>query len=66
MKIYVNGEEKEFASGITMEQLIILLQLIPANIVAECSGRILNKEEYPTHVLNEDDKVELIRFVGGG
>jgi len=66
MKITCNGEIKEIPQGITLVSFIRDLELNPDTVVAECDGRIIKRDEFDTLVLSEGNKLELIRFVGGG
>jgi len=66
MKIICNGEKKEVAPGIKLGELIITLELNPDTVVAECDGRIIQRQEYDSFELSENSQLELIRFVGGG
>ncbi|MFO7606254.1 MAG: sulfur carrier protein ThiS [Desulfurivibrionaceae bacterium] len=66
MKIVCNGKEKEVRDGLTIEELIVDLELNPDTVVAECNGGIVLREDYPDRQLSEGSVLELIRFVGGG
>ncbi|MCA1764761.1 MAG: sulfur carrier protein ThiS [Desulfobulbaceae bacterium] len=66
MKIVCNGKEKEVRDGLTVEELIVDLELNPDTVVAECNGAIVLREDYPDQQLSEGSVLELIRFVGGG
>lgn len=66
MKIICNGNEMAVREGITLEELILELQLNPDTVVAECDSRIVLREEYAQKTLGEGAVLELIRFVGGG
>lgn len=66
MKIVCNGKEKEVRDGLTIEELIVDLELNPDTVVAECNGAIVLREDYPDRQLSEGSVLELIRFVGGG
>lgn len=66
MQIVCNGEKREISQGLTVAEYIRQTGLEPDSVVAECDGRILNREEYDTMVLAEGAVLELIRFVGGG
>ncbi|MDL2268545.1 sulfur carrier protein ThiS [Desulfosarcina sp. OttesenSCG-928-A07] len=65
MKIVLNGQETEIQSP-TLAELIISENLDPSSLVAEHNGRIVTSSEWDTVFLREKDKVELLRFVGGG
>ncbi len=66
MNIICNGNEMVVEDGITLEKLILELQLNPVTVVAECDGRIVLRDEYPQIALHHGMVLELIRFVGGG
>lgn len=66
MKITLNGKEKEIAENTSLTNLIDELQLKDSPIVAEVCGRIIKPEDYSTLILEKENIVELIRFVGGG
>ena len=66
MKIICNGKEQDVPEGITLEELLLNLELNPETVVADCNGAIVRREEFQTYVLPENGRLELIRFVGGG
>lgn len=66
MKITCNGETKEITPNTTLVNFIKEMELKPDTVVAECDGRIINRDEYDSLVLQDGNVLELIRFVGGG
>jgi sulfur carrier protein len=66
MKIICNGKEMEVDTGLTIEKLIIDLDLNPDTVVVECDGQIVLRGDYGGHILREGVSLELIKFVGGG
>lgn len=66
MEIICNGKEMVVRDGVTLEELILELQLNPDTVVVECDSRIVLREEYAQKTLREGAVLELIRFVGGG
>lgn len=62
----INGKEMNLKDGITIEELLKKLDLDMDKVVAEVNLEIISKEKYYEFVLNEEDKVEIISFVGGG
>ena len=66
MKITVNGNLKEINEIKTISELLELLSINENNIVVEHNGNIITKSEYAEITIKEDDKLELVRFVGGG
>ncbi len=66
MNITVNSEKKEVEKEISLAELIKFLEIDEIAIVAEVSGKIIAPDEYESTILEENENVELIRFVGGG
>lgn len=66
MKIICNSEPKEVEPGTTLTEFILSLELNPDTVVAECDTVIINRDQYEKHILAENCRLELIRFVGGG
>jgi sulfur carrier protein len=66
MKIVCNGKEMTIAEGLSVQSLLLELELNPATVVVECDGKIVLMDGYETSILQEGSVVELIKFVGGG
>ncbi|PID27174.1 MAG: thiamine biosynthesis protein ThiS [Candidatus Cloacimonadota bacterium] len=67
MKILLNGVEKSFDfDSITIKDLTTLISIDRETIVAELNGEIVASEEFGNVTIKDGDKLELIRFVGGG
>lgn len=66
MKVICNGKERELERDISLKGLIVQLDLNPDTVVAECNGTIVRRQDYESLQLSDGDKLELIRFVGGG
>jgi len=64
----INGTEKEFDKGVpsNLNELLIILRIDAATVVAEIDGRIIERKDFDKTTLNEAQSIELIRFVGGG
>lgn len=66
MKIIVNGEEKQIQNPANIKYLTGLYKFDLSKIVIELNGKILKKEEWEQVHLKENDKIEIVSFVGGG
>lgn len=64
----VNGETVDMTeSGIrTLEDLIRYYGLRMEGVAVERNGEIVPRDAIPTQNLEEGDRIELIKFVGGG
>jgi sulfur carrier protein len=65
MKLTINGEERDVASG-TVLALLEELGLNPQATVVERNGEIVNRDRYRETRLAAGDVLELVRLVGGG
>ena len=66
IKIRVNGKKVIFNNNTSIESLIEKLK-IPLNKVAiELNKKILNKRKINKIKLNNNDKIEIVHFIGGG
>ena len=66
MKVVINGEKKEITDGMTILDMIQSLRLKPERIAVELNRRVLERENYVGQRINENDRIELLRFLGGG
>jgi thiamine biosynthesis protein ThiS len=68
-KLIINGEDTEFAPGelpSTLAKLLEHLDIKAATIVAEIDGKIIERDKFSESSLKDGQRIELIRFVGGG
>jgi thiamine biosynthesis protein ThiS len=66
IKIKVNGKKIIFDNNISIEKLTKKLK-IPLNKVAiELNKKILDKKKIKKIKLSDNDKIEIVHFIGGG
>lgn len=63
--VKVNGEMLDTA-GKTVTELLEAMQVSSSRVAVELNEQILPKAQYGETVLKDGDKVEVVRFVGGG
>ena len=66
MNIQLNGQGTPVTAAITIGDLIREKGLDPATIVVEHNLAILSAADWDQIILEENDALEIIRFVGGG
>lgn len=66
IKIKVNGEECEIAHGISIAELLEFKNYEIKYIAVEHNGSVIMPAAYEQTILCEGDKIEIVRFVGGG
>ncbi|KMK53764.1 sulfur carrier protein ThiS [Fructobacillus sp. EFB-N1] len=64
--VTINGEQIDNIAGGTVLSLLEEQNRHQENVVVELNGQILSKAALAETVLVENDKVEIIAFVGGG
>lgn len=62
----INGTQENVEAGITISELLHKFDVNPEKIVVEVNLEIIPKDQFDTKVLKEEDKIELVSFVGGG
>ena len=65
-KIQLNGAPYEVNDGTNLNELLNKLKIQKNKIAIEINGEIIEKNKYPTLILNKNDKVEIVHFIGGG
>lgn len=66
MKIIINGENKIFEEGNSLKDMIVSLQIEDKVMAAAVNMNIVKKDNWDSFIPKEDDKIELLQFVGGG
>ena len=65
MYVHINGKEVETNSA-SLAQLIEENGFQTSSLIAELNLEIIKQEDWPETPVQEGDRVELLRFVGGG
>lgn len=63
--VKINGEPFDIA-GKTLAEYLASTKYNPTRIAVERNGEIVPKANYGETVLEEDDVIEVVNFVGGG
>ena len=66
IKITLNGKSTTVQLGITVERLIEKLNFPLNKIAIEINEEIVDKKNLKKISLNNNDKVEIVHFIGGG
>jgi len=66
MKLIVNGQEKEFDNDITLLEALEKLDLVGKVMAAAVNMEIVKQDSWDVYRLKDEDKLELLDFVGGG
>lgn len=66
MRIQVNCEFREVNENISLLELIASLSLKADQVAIELNQNVVRRAQWQTTMLQADDKVEIVHFVGGG
>ena len=66
LRIKVNGEFREVAERLSLNELVVHLKLTGERLAIELNHNVIRRAEWPNRTLREDDRIEIVHFVGGG
>lgn len=66
MEISINGEKRNLGPGTTVLGLLKDIYSVPDSVAVELNLQIIDRKDFSRTVLKEGDRLEIIRFVGGG
>ena len=66
MNLIINGEDRQFDSALTISALLDRLGMKPDRVAVELNRELVPRERWATTQLSDDDKLEIVHFVGGG
>ena len=66
MRVYLNGESKDVRESLTLSDLVTELDLPAVRIAVELNRTVIRRSEWGKTTLAEDDRIEVVHFVGGG
>ena len=66
LSIVLNGESYELPKRVSVLELFELLDLSTKFMAVEINDEIIFRDSWGSYLLSKDDKVELVRAIGGG
>jgi thiamine biosynthesis protein ThiS len=66
LRIQVNGESRAVPEKLSLGDLVAHLNLSLERLAIELNHQVVRRSEWPATILKEDDRVEVVHFVGGG
>jgi thiamine biosynthesis protein ThiS len=66
VRVYVNGEAKELSGSTSLADLINQLDLPATRIAVELNRVVVRRSDWSATVIQDEDRREIVRFVGGG
>ena len=66
MTIFINGEARELGDGLTIAAMLDALELPKQRVAIELNRRVVRKQEWDSTAVADNDRIEVVHFVGGG
>lgn len=66
MTITINGEIKELESEVNLGRLLELFSLPSQRVAVELNRQVVRKNDWDVTIVKDDDRIEIVHFVGGG
>ncbi|GHH84956.1 thiamine biosynthesis protein ThiS [Streptomyces capitiformicae] len=66
MTVFVNGEQRQVAPGTALDALVSTLTASPSGVAAALNETVVPRAQWPSTVLSEGDRVEVLTAVQGG
>jgi thiamine biosynthesis protein ThiS len=66
VEIVVNGKAKSVPEGLSLDRLLVFLEVDPSRVAVERNREIVRKTAWEDTVVAAGDQLEVVWFVGGG
>jgi sulfur carrier protein len=66
INIILNGKEIKINKLISVQQLLIKENLDKKMLAVAINGSIIEKQDYEQRIIQKEDRIEIVRPVGGG
>jgi sulfur carrier protein len=66
IEIVVNGQPQRAPEGLNVARLLDFLKIDAARVAVELNRQIVRKAYWETSMVEQDARVEIVWFVGGG
>ena len=62
----VNSQQEFLEEAISLAELLVAKGYASSKVAVELNGRIVSRTEYASTILQDEDVLEIVCFVGGG
>ena len=66
MQLVINAQEQTVDDGLSLAQLVQQLGMKPDRVAVELNRSIVPRQRWAETLLRQDDRLEIVHFVGGG
>lgn len=61
-----NGKDLTLTAPLTVREFLTAQGFDPARVAMERNGAVVRRADFDTVQITDDDRVEIVQFVGGG
>jgi len=66
IQVVLNGEPRSIPAGLTVDRLLIFLEMDPSRVAVELDREIVRKPAWAEAEVRDGAEIEVVWFVGGG
>ena len=66
IEVVVNGAPRRVPEGLSVDRLLVWLEIDPSRVAVERNRAIARKTDWPATLVEPGDYLEIVWFVGGG
>lgn len=66
ISILLNGEHREVPAEVDLDKLLELFSLPKQRVAIELNNAVVRRADWRETIVCDDDKIEVVHFVGGG
>ena len=66
IQVVLNGEPRSIPTGLTVDRLLVFLEMDPSRVAVELNGAIVRKPDWHAAEVRDAAQLEVVWFVGGG
>jgi thiamine biosynthesis protein ThiS len=66
LRVIINGDTRELTAPTSLAALVTTLKLKPEQVAIELNQVVIRRASWESTMLQDDDQIEIVHFVGGG
>ena len=66
ISVTINGEKRAVPTEVNLDKLLELFYLPKQRVAIELNNTVVRRADWPETIIRDDDRVEVVHFVGGG
>ena len=66
ISVTINGEKRAVPTEVNLDKLLELFSLPKQRVAIELNNTVVRRADWPETIIRDDDRVEVVHFVGGG